>query len=134
MMLNVEDVAAFVVIVEVVVVFMVVAFVVSSSAVVVAFVCSVTSVGENPLSVVVSTGIVNLYDTNTNTPRARKVPSMRRMERNLGSMLFGFSLDTCPSLKSFLGCRKKTTLASFPFISTTEPMKVLHLQFVRVCA
>ena len=47
---------------------------------------------------------VKLYKTYTNTPRARMVPRMRRMERNLGSMLLGFAFDTCPSLDSFTGC------------------------------
>ena len=83
-----------------------------------------------------STGVkyvfVNLYNTYVTIPRARTVPRMRRIEGNLGSLLFGFSSDTFPSLNSFTGWRKKTTLASFPFISATEPKKTLHWQLVRV--
>ena len=76
---------------------------------------------------------INLYNTNADTPRARMVPKTRRIVRSLGSIVFGVSSDTCPSLTSFTGWRKKTILASFPFISDTEPKKALHLQLVKVC-
>ena len=76
---------------------------------------------------------INLYNTNTDTPRASMVPKMRRTERSLGRMLFWFSFHTCPFSTSFTGWRKKTTLASFPFIFETEPKKAMHLQLVKVC-
>ena len=76
---------------------------------------------------------VNVKKANTDTPRPRMVPRMRRIERSLGSMVFEFAFATCPALTSFAGWRNRTTLASFPFISDTEPKKVLHLQLVRVC-
>ena len=83
-----------------------------------------------------STGVkysfVKLYNTYVTIPRARTVPRMRRIEGNLGSMLFRLASDTFPSLNSFTGWRKRTTLASFPFISATEPKKTLHWQLVRV--
>ena len=75
---------------------------------------------------------VNLNKTNADTPRPRMVPRMRRIERSLGSMVFEFAFATCPALTSFAGWRNRTTLASFPFISDTEPKKVLHLQLVRL--
>ena len=90
-----------------------------------------TVAGENSTGVKYS--FVKLYNTYVTIPRARTVPRMRRIEGNLGSMLFGLaSADTFPSLNSFTGWRKKTTLASFPFISATEPKKTLHWQLVRV--
>ena len=88
-----------------------------------------TVVGKSPTGV--KCLFVNMYTTYANAPRARIEPRPRRIERSVGCMLFLFASDTWrPSLDSFTGWRKKTTLVSFPFISATEPRKTLHLQLV----
>ena len=65
-------------------------------------------------------------------PRPRSAPRTRKRENGLNFHLLSCRVDTCPSLGGVTGWRKITTLVSFPFISATEPRKVLHLQFVRL--
>ena len=45
----------------------------------------------------------SLYVTYANTPRTSIDPRMRKIERHVGSIFFGFSLETCPSLEFFTG-------------------------------
>ena len=76
---------------------------------------------------------ISLKKTNPHIPRPRSVQKMRIPKLGLNLHLSCFRVDTCcPSLAGLTGCRKITTLASFPFISATEPKKVLHLQLVRL--
>ena len=70
--------------------------------------------------------------TNASIPRPRSAPRTRKRENGLNFHLLSCRVDTCPSRGGLTGWRKITTLVSFPFISATEPRKVLHLQFVRL--
>ena len=78
------------------------------------------------------TSLLIVSRTNASIPRPRSAPRTRKRENGLNFHLRSCRVDTCPSLGGLTGWRKITTLVSFPFISATEPRKVLHLQFVRL--
>ena len=78
------------------------------------------------------TSLLIVRRTNASIPRPRSAPRTRKRENGLNFHLLSCRVDTCPSLGGLTGWRKITTLVSFPFISATEPRKVLHLQFVRL--
>ena len=97
----------------------------------------VLMVGSTLLDTVVDSGpeftlLIIANRTNPNIPIPKSAPRTRKRESGLKLHLLCFRVDTCPSLGGLTGWRKITTLVSFPFISATEPRKVLHLQFVRL--